>query len=71
MRRLLIFFRTQCDRPNMGYADRGSTVRDAKCRCNPGFHFRKGDHTLCIPNRECPIGYGQTDYGTYSITDYT
>nr|XP_022340513.1 uncharacterized protein LOC111135083 isoform X9 [Crassostrea virginica] len=55
--------KTQCDRPNMGYADRGSTVRDAKCRCNPGFHFRKGDHTLCIPNRECPIGYGQTDYG--------
>nr|XP_011416308.2 tumor necrosis factor receptor superfamily member 16 isoform X4 [Crassostrea gigas] len=55
--------RTQCNRRHMQYADVGSTIRDASCRCNPGFHFRKGDNSLCMPNRVCPVGYGQADYG--------
>ncbi|XP_048751025.1 uncharacterized protein LOC125662722 isoform X3 [Ostrea edulis] len=55
--------KTTCDRRHMEYADRGSTVRDAKCRCSPGYHFLNSDHTHCVGNTVCPVGKGQTDYG--------
>lgn len=58
-----VLFRTTCDRRHMEYADRGSTVRDAKCRCSPGYHFLNSDHTHCVGNTVCPVGKGQTDYG--------
>ncbi|XP_062597285.1 uncharacterized protein LOC134258736 isoform X4 [Saccostrea cucullata] len=56
--------KTTCDRQNMEYADQGSALRDAKCRCAPGYHFLNTDQTHCVPNNVCPVGWGQTDYGS-------
>ncbi|XP_069118869.1 uncharacterized protein [Argopecten irradians] len=50
-------------RPNMTYKDYGSTIRDADCKCSPGFHFENIDQRACVPNKVCDKGYGQGDYG--------
>ncbi|XP_021369911.1 uncharacterized protein LOC110460945 isoform X8 [Mizuhopecten yessoensis] len=50
-------------RPNMTYKDYGSTIRDADCKCRPGYHFENIDQRACVPNKVCDKGYGQGDYG--------
>lgn len=52
-----------CDRPNMRYADIGSTTRDAACACMQGFHFVGEDQRFCIPNEDCPKGREPGIYG--------
>lgn len=55
--------RRVCGQPHMVYKEHGSTTRDADCDCDRGFHFENVDQRACVPNRYCPKGYGQGEYG--------
>ncbi|XP_071109093.1 uncharacterized protein [Haliotis cracherodii] len=56
-------WRKRCDKPFMKYSNYGSTVKDAICECNPGYHFENEDQRACVPNRDCDKGFGQGEYG--------
>ncbi|CAL1535388.1 unnamed protein product [Lymnaea stagnalis] len=56
--------RQQCDKPHMKHQDHGSTVRDAKCACEDGYHFSNEDQRICLRNPECPKGTAPGTYGT-------
>ncbi|CAG5131107.1 unnamed protein product, partial [Candidula unifasciata] len=55
--------RRNCRKPHMDFADVGSTVRDATCVCDEGFHFPNEDQRACVPNKRCPLGTAPGVYG--------
>ncbi|ESO99534.1 hypothetical protein LOTGIDRAFT_231120 [Lottia gigantea] len=59
--------RKSCSGPYQDFADYGSTVADAHCKCTDGYHFENEDQRACVPNRVCGKGYGQ---GTYGVCEF-
>ncbi|KAH9515584.1 hypothetical protein Btru_011485 [Bulinus truncatus] len=53
-----------CNKTHMKYAFVGSSVQDARCSCDDGYHFPNEDERACVPNTECPKGTSPGTYGS-------